>query len=206
MFGTVTMSRHIWMSIARFGFWVEPSVVLEWSRLMHAYAAGQGRQLNQIQLQKAMEWTSLERDQTRARSLVADMHRRGHQIRCVWTNKRIDDTYDIDHILPWAAWPCGDLWNLVPVDRTVNQAHKRAKLVSAALLDAARERLDAFWTHAYLEAENEMVCQSFYQEADASLGIQSHTLKELHTGIRHRRTQLRIDQAISEFTAPKGMK
>jgi tripartite-type tricarboxylate transporter receptor subunit TctC len=32
---------------------------------------------------------------------------------------------DIDHCLPWSAWPCGDLWNLLPASPRVNQHLKR---------------------------------------------------------------------------------
>lgn len=33
-------------------------------------------------------------------------------------------TLDIDHALPWAAWPCSDRWNLLPAHRRVNQHQK----------------------------------------------------------------------------------
>lgn len=28
--------------------------------------------------------------------------------------------FDIDHCFPWRAWPCDDLWNLLPTHRAVN--------------------------------------------------------------------------------------
>ena len=198
-FGTVKMSRHIWMSIARFGFWIEPSLILEWQRLMNGYAFSQGRQLDPIKLNLAMEWADLQRDQLRAKKYAQQMQAKGHKLYCIWSGKELTDTYDIDHILPWAAWPCGDLWNLVPADRALNQAHKRAKLISAALLDGAKDRLFSYWTNAYLRDENGNIPRIFYEEAHASLTIQSHTLPAIHQGIRMRRVQLRIDQQIPEF-------
>ncbi|MFM2309703.1 MAG: hypothetical protein RLY87_1825 [Chloroflexota bacterium] len=200
-FGTVKMSRHIWMSIARFGFWIEPSLILEWQRLMNGYAFSQGRQLDPIKMNLAMEWADLQRDQLRAKKYAQQMQAKGHKLYCIWSGKELTQTYDIDHILPWAAWPCGDLWNLVPADRALNQAEKRAKLVSAALLDRAKERMFDYWTNAYLNDENANVPRIFYEEAQASLTIRDLTLSSIHNGIRMRRVQLRIDQQIPEFNA-----
>lgn len=205
-FGTVKVSRHIWMSIARFGFWMEPSVILEWQRLMNGYAASQNRLLDPLKMHQAMEWADFARDQNRARVLITDMQQRGKKIACIWSGKPLNTTYDVDHILPWVAWPCGDLWNLVPTDRALNQAEKRAKLISAPLLDAARERLYAFWTHAYVETGNDTLRQVFFDEAHASLLVQSPSLPLVHRGVHERRLQLRMDQQIPEFSgvAPRN--
>jgi hypothetical protein len=41
---------------------------------------------------------------------------------------------------PWVAWPCGDLWNLLPSNRHVNQRLKRDRLVAAETLAGAHDR------------------------------------------------------------------
>ena len=39
-------------------------------------------------------------------------------LRCVWTGQPLNrTTLDIDHMFPWTAWPCSDLWNLLPAHR-----------------------------------------------------------------------------------------
>jgi len=49
----------------------------------------------------------------------------------VWTGESLTErNLDIDHCMPWSAWPCEDLWNLMPVDRSVNQRLKRHRLVA----------------------------------------------------------------------------
>jgi len=55
---------------------------------------------------------------------------------------------DIDHCLPWSAWPCGDLWNLLPASPRVNQHLKRDRLPSASALAGARENIIAWWENA----------------------------------------------------------
>ncbi len=55
--------------------------------------------------------------------------------------KRLDQrNLDVDHCFPWVAWPCGDLWNLLPSSRQVNQRLKRDRLIDVATL-AQREGL-----------------------------------------------------------------
>ena len=57
---------------------------------------------------------------------------------------------DIDHCLPWSAWSCGDLWNLMPAIPRVNQHMKRDKLPSCAALAAARDEITGWWEMGWL--------------------------------------------------------
>ena len=46
----------------------------------------------------------------------------GHAVHCVWSGKRLTaERLDVDHCLSWFAWPCGDLWNLLPANWRVSQ-------------------------------------------------------------------------------------
>ena len=70
---------------------------------------------------------------------------------CVWSGKKISiSAADVDHCFPWSAWPCGDLWNLLPAARKVNQQEKKAKLPSDRILNSARARFIDWWGEAYL--------------------------------------------------------
>ena len=42
-FGELLIPRHLWRALQRFGVWIEPALIAEWSRLMNSYAARQGR-------------------------------------------------------------------------------------------------------------------------------------------------------------------
>ena len=124
---------------------------------------------------------------------------------CVWSGKRLSpEQLDVDHILPWAAWPCADLWNLVPAARDINQHQKRDRLISATLLDRVSERLYDWWTRAYLLDENTVTPQIFYVEAKTSLAVHDHTITALVHGLHQRRLTLRQDQQISEWQGPKS--
>jgi hypothetical protein len=75
---------------------------------------------------------------------------------------------DIDHCLPWAAWPCGDLWNLLPAHRRVNQHLKRDRLPSTTALQRAREGVLPWWESAYVSGDNPALSRRFADEARAS--------------------------------------
>jgi len=129
---------------------------------------------------------------------------RGTPVYCVWSGKRLhSDILDIDHVFPWVAKPCGDMWNLVPAARTINQHEKRDRLVSAPLLDRAAERLHAWWDAAYLHDENSATPQRFFAEAKTSLAISETTIRALLLGMHQLRLQLRQNQQIPEWLGPK---
>lgn len=66
----------------------------------------------------------------------------GERLRCVWSDRPLTpSTLDVDHCLPWSAWACGDLWNLLPAHRVVNQREKRDLLPSAAALHSSRDAI-----------------------------------------------------------------
>ena len=94
----------------------------------------------------------------RARPVISQLARlaakrlldQGRPLRCVWTGVRLGPgMLDIDHCLPWSAWPCGDLWNLLPATPRVNQHLKRDRLPSASALAAARESMISWWEEAW---------------------------------------------------------
>jgi hypothetical protein len=42
-FGDMLVPRHLWMALQRFGAWIEPALVAEWTRLIKFYASRQGK-------------------------------------------------------------------------------------------------------------------------------------------------------------------
>jgi hypothetical protein len=79
------------------------------------------------------------------------------------------ESLDVDHCFPWAAWPCDDLWNLLPAHRSVNQNQKRDRLPGAALLVSAQDRIEEWWEQGYQKAPNPLLAERFFGEAKASL-------------------------------------
>ncbi len=124
-------------------------------------------------------------------------------MRCVWTGRALSTTnFDVDHCLPWVVWPCGDLWNLLPVDRRVNQNLKRDRLPGDAILRAAQDPIEQWWEDAYLKAENSVLAERFRIEAGASLPIVSADkvrLDDVFAGLTLQRLRLKHDQQVPEW-------
>lgn len=203
-FGSVRVPRHIWQSMIRFCAWIEPALIYEWQNLMHSYAHTQGRQLDYATIDAAMRWYDPVRTVGSARVRAQRMFAHDVPVYCVWSGRRLHESnMDIDHVFPWAAKPCGDMWNLVPAARAVNQHEKRDRLVSATLLDDAADRLQTWWEAAYLHDENQLTPQRFFAEAKTSLAVAEPTLQALMLGMHYLRLQLRNDQQIPEWLGPK---
>ena len=116
-------------------------------------------------------------------------------------------TLDIDHLFPWSAWPCGDLWNLLPAHREVNQRLKRDRLPSAAALENAGERIVDWWRAAYLSPVDPLLPVRFGHEAQASLpGLRTGDAdapgpERVFAAVGLQRMRLRHDQQVPEWTA-----
>jgi hypothetical protein len=203
-FGTLVVPRALWRAFGRFAAWVEPALIAEWSRLMRAYAARQQPVLDENVLGAAMTWSEPARDTAMPRQLALAVLERGEPLHCVWSGRRLESgLLDIDHCLPWAAWPCGDLWNLLPAHPRVNQHQKRDRLPADELLRRATEPIQAWWERAYLAGNYPLLHQRFANEARASLpglnGPAALTPEDVFAALRAQRMRLRHDQQVPEW-------
>lgn len=205
-FGVVAVPRELWRALGRFAAWVEPALVAEWQRLMRGYAERQGRTLDEGRMAAAMTWSEPSRDVALPRERALVLLSAGEALHCVWSGRKLEaGTLDIDHCLPWAAWPCGDLWNLLPAHRRVNQHDKRDRLPGDERLQTASEPIQGWWQRAYLEAGGAVLARRFADEARASLpglGGQSAPVPELgevFAALRVQRLRLHHDQQVPEW-------
>ena len=126
-------------------------LVAEWARLVRAYGERMGKPIAPGEAEAALVWLDPLRDTQLARAVARRLLDQGQRVNCIWTGARLHPgMLDIDHCLPWSAWPCGDLWNLLPATPRVNQHLKRDRLPSASALAAARESIIAWWEQAWL--------------------------------------------------------
>jgi len=202
-FGSMRVPIHLWLAAQRFAVWIEPAIIAEWKRVTHSYAEKQGRTLDESQLSAAMVWEDPVRDvklaKERAERLLVEQ-----RLYCVWSGKRLSaDKLDMDHCFPWAVWPCGDLWNLLPAHRTVNQHEQRDLLPSDRRLRAAQERILDWWRDAYRTDPGHPLAKRFMQEAAASLpGILAveTNLDDCYSALQLQRLRLSQNQQIPEWS------
>ncbi|MCY4662870.1 MAG: methyltransferase domain-containing protein [Acidobacteria bacterium] len=201
-FGTMRVPTHLWAAVQRFTAWIEPAIQAEWMRVTRSYAERQGRSIDNSQLTSAMAWEDPRRDVRAARERAAHLLS-ARQLHCVWSGKRLSAaSLDIDHCFPWTIWPCGDLWNLMPAHRKVNQHEKRDRLPTDRLLRVAQDRILAWWHDAYRENPNRVVAERFALEAAASLpGIvpTDPDLDSYYSAVNLQRLRLKQNQQAPEW-------
>ncbi len=203
-FGTVRVPLHVWHALRRMAAWIEPMLVGEWARLIEGYLqrqqAAPGTALSDIHL--ALRWSEPDRDTSFVRGLVKRHFEAGRPVRCVWTGRKLQPNhFDIDHCLPWSAWQCDDLWNLLPSAPGTNRHQKRELLPSADRLEASRIAIKAWWQDAYLDSGT-AVRLRFNEEAATSLPVLAGAnldLDDLFAALDFKRMQLRQDTQSSEW-------
>lgn len=207
-FGDLLVPRHLWRALQRFDVWIEPALISEWSRLMIGYAEKQGRKLPDAKIAAAMTWSEPSRDVRIAREQAVRLIDFG-KLHCVWSGRTLSaDTLDIDHCFPWSAWPCDDLWNLLPAHRNVNQNQKRDKLPGVELLRSAQDRIQEWWERGYLKAGNHVLPERFMAEAKATLPVIEHVefqLDDVFAALNMQQIRLKHDQQVPVWE-PESLK
>ena len=201
-FGELLVPRHLWNALRRFGAWVEPAIVSEWGRLIKSYASSLNLQVDAATIAASMTWDDPTRDVKLARKRALNLLTNSH-LRCVWSGRNLDQqSLDIDHCLPWKVWTCGDLWNLMPAHRSVNQHEKRERLPTDHLLQSARDRVLGWWESAYVK-DLPTVSERFWLEATSSLptvNTDKQRLDDVFDAVCFQRIRLKHDQQVPEWT------
>jgi len=192
-YGTTRVPLAVWQALRRMSAWIEPMLLAEWVRLTQSYAARESRAISTDEVLAALRWIEPERDTAFARNLARARLSHGEAITCVWSGRKLrEGALDIDHCLPWSAWPCGDLWNLLPSSPAVNQHAKRERIVTAGALAEARPRIIAWWQDTYVAAAPP-VQRRFAEEARTTLPLpldRHADLEDLFSALDFRRLRL----------------
>ena len=219
-FGSFSVPRHLWRAFQRYNVWIEPALVAEWIRMMSDYARKQGNQLDEAAVTQGMAWSEPGRAVDVSRGRAVQLLDQG-SLHCVWSgNPLTRATLDIDHCFPWAAWPCGDLWNLLPASRNVNQRQKRDKLPADLALKRAKDRIIDWWNAGYVRTDDRLLTEQFTLEASATLptldvpvgsldGVLAEArlhrlLEDVFSAVSLQRLRLSNDQQIPEWEGPAG--
>ena len=204
-FGTLSVPVHLWRAMQRYAVWIEPALIEEWLSLTQRYAERQGRSLDESTVRSKMQWNEPRRDVEAVRRRAVELLDERRPLRCVWTGKRLGARdLDIDHCFPWAAWPCGDLWNLLPTKRQVNQRQKRDLLPDDRTLHGAEDLIIEWWDAAYRSTP--VTYERFQLEAKARLPTIESTddLEDVFAAMAFQRLRLSHDQQIPEWDGSRA--
>ncbi len=219
-FGGFSIPRHLWRAFQRYNVWIEPALVAEWARLMHRYATTQERKLDNAEVARGLEWSEPGPAVDVSRRRAVQLLDQG-LLRCVWSGVKLHNgNLDIDHCFPRSAWPCSDLWNLMPASRSVNQHQKRDKLPADLVLRQSKDRIAKWWERGYVRTENRILAEQFTLEASATLptldlpagnldGVLAEAklhrlLEDMFSAVSLQRLRLSNDQQIPEWEGPTG--
>ena len=199
--GSFSVPRQLWQAMGRYAAWLEPAVLNEWIRKMRGY---EGRQntppVSWDSHWRALQWLTPEHDTGIARERAEELRSNG-SLYCVWTGKRLKKAYEIDHCFPFAAWPCNDLWNLLPSHPRTNN-RKSDRLPSPDALEGARVQLLDWWHSAY--QQDIRLRETFEDEARSALPAAVHggevfTLESVFDGLMFQQMVLKRDQQLREW-------
>ena len=201
-FGFTQVPLNIWNVLRRMAAWIEPMLIAEWVRLTRGYATKLGKPVTTDEILHALEWLEPKRDTNFVRDIARRRLAQGQVLRCVWSGSRLTaQAFDVDHCLPWSAWPCEDLWNLLPSTQAINRHKKAERIVSAQALTRAKPLILDWWQAAYLEG-TDIIRTRFTEEAQSTLPlVRSATpdLDELFLALDFRRLRLRQETQAREW-------
>ncbi len=195
--GTLSVPLNLWRAMGRYAAWIEPAVLGEWSEIMRGYKSPASLETHM----SALRWLEHKHDTEVVRELGKRLQQHGSPLFCVWTGSRLTQAFDVDHCFPFAAWPCNDLWNLLPSSPTANRK-KSDLLPSPAALEQARPRMLEWWDRAYIR--NSEYAGRFEDESRSALPLAvaddgALSLESLFEGVMIQQMVLKRDQQIAEW-------
>lgn len=197
-FGVIQVPMTIWRVLLNYGAWIEPALASEWSQKIEKFAQNQKRQIKPGAIAQAMRWHEPSRDVGFVRKRVRELMETGN-VSCVWTGDKLSTSrFEIDHCMPWAAWPCGDLWNLMPTSPATNRK-KLHRLPSKEKLKECSEFIIGWWEQAWHQPSSTR--DRFLTEAKASLPMlpEPSDLHSVFAGVLHRQIAIRMNQGVEEW-------
>ncbi|MGG5809039.1 methyltransferase [Falsiroseomonas sp. CW058] len=199
--GRLRVPLHVWQALRRMAAWIEPMLLAAWVQQTRDFAARAGVTLASDEVLDALRWLEPARDTALVRGLAASRLARGERVECVWTGEALrPGAFDIDHCLPWSAWACNDLWNLLPASPAANRM-KSGLIVAAPALAEAKPRILRWWQRGYLEADD-ATRDRFAEEARSTLPLPHDgppELDEVFAALDFRRLRLRQDAQLPEW-------
>lgn len=143
----VLVDEALWREIALMAHWIRDSLLVRWAELTARLAEADPRMASREDVLKQALAVLLtppapERDTQLARRIFASAPR--DELRCVWSGRRLDARFDVDHAIPFALWRRNDLWNLLPTAPSVN-LQKRDRLPDRALLRNRKSAIVDSW-------------------------------------------------------------
>ncbi|WP_058119692.1 class I SAM-dependent methyltransferase [Photobacterium kishitanii] len=164
-FGHFILDESLWECLRLYSSWIEPLVVNQWIAEMQRYKCNEERGIQLQTYYDCLKWIDESHDTRDVRGKITHLQQAGYELKSVWSGKRLQADYQVDHCLPFAYWPNNDKWNLLPASKIENN-NKCARVPTKRRLSESRERIVNWWQIAW-QTETEQ--NRFFDEAILSL-------------------------------------
>jgi len=134
----ILIDERVWREVVLMGHWIRDAVILRWAEVTSRLSGGElapGTVLDR--LVRVADPLRMDQD-------VRELYESAPAIECVWTGKRLDQGFEVDHAIPVALWQDSSLWNLFPAAKKVNNS-KRDLLPATSLIRQREETIIAYW-------------------------------------------------------------
>ncbi|MGR5176868.1 class I SAM-dependent methyltransferase [Vibrio mediterranei] len=165
-FGFFTLKQSLWECFRIYNAWIEPLVVNQWVMQMQRYELNKKNNTSLQTYHDCLIWLEKDHDTREVRKRVSELQQNKHRVSSVWSNTKLDQSFHVDHCLPFAYWPNNDMWNLLPTTEKENTS-KSDRLPSKRRLMGSKQRIISWWDLAWGEQEHHK--QRFFTEASLSL-------------------------------------
>ncbi|SMY17464.1 class I SAM-dependent methyltransferase [Photobacterium aquimaris] len=164
-FGHFVLEESLWECLRLYSSWIEPLVVNQWITEMRRYKLNEQRGIALQTYYDCLKWIDESHDTRGVRYKITALQQNGIELESVWSGKRLQADYQVDHCLPFAYWPNNDKWNLLPASKIENN-QKRARVPTRRRLIDSRARIVNWWQLAW---QTEQEQKRFFDEAVLSL-------------------------------------
>lgn len=198
--GDFRIPLEIWQALTHYNVWIEPVLVSEWVRLIESYARTDIPTSARLRTRCSHASILRATPASPAQRLIACVRPAS---RCIASDPaRLRDEYDVDHCFPFAAWSCGDAWNLIPASRQIN-IQKSNRLVTQAALERASDTISNWWHDAFL-SQGDGLQRQFFLEASQTLPILVATPEpaDVIDAMKVHRIRLSKDQGLRPWEPP----
>ncbi|MGF1750611.1 methyltransferase domain-containing protein [Vibrio cionasavignyae] len=165
-FGTFVLNQSLWECFRLYNSWIEPLVVNQWVRLMQRFELNQANNVSLQTYHDCLVWLEKDHDTSEVRKRVKQLQSDGQYNTSVWSTRKLNQTFHVDHCLPFTYWPNNDMWNLLPTTKSEN-LEKSDRLPSKTRLGESKSRIVSWWGLAWGSQERHK--QRFFTEASLSL-------------------------------------
>ena len=134
----IVFSADLWRELSLMGSWIIDATILRWAELTSRISHGEIQPSTVID--QLLTVPIPEREVGAARGIYEQLADKV----CVWSDRPIHRSFDVDHAIPFFLWHNNDLWNLLPAVAAVNN-QKRDRLPERELVTARKDCIVYYW-------------------------------------------------------------